>query len=497
MNKTGRTIAKNAGVMMASQVITWVFALLLTLFLPRYLGPEGVGKYQLAVSIWAVVSILLAFGMDVLQTKEISRHPERSNELLTTTVVLRVGLYMVCLIIVNIFVRVVHYPQETVDVVNIVGISTLVWQISSALGANLMAYERMEFISLSDILAKSFVTIVSIAALVMGYSVFAIAWINMFAGLIAIGVQIYGLRRIHEIKLVLKKDLFVWILKSSVPYMLVSGFLIAYNQIDVIIISLLVSETEVGWYSASNRLFGTFLFFPTVLIAAVFPVFSRLHENDAEKLKELLNRSFNIFLLVGIPIGLGLFALGSPLVILLFGEEFAPGGTILSIMGLVMITTYLNTLMGKFFISIDRQKTWTWFMFLAVAVTIPLDLLLVPICEKLFGVGALGGAISYLVTETGMMIAGLIFMPKGLLNSTSARFAFKALLSGGLMSLGVWLLRDTFIAIPILAGALLYAAAIWGLKVLSAEEIDLLKDIVAKVALKVRKPKPQPANIIE
>ncbi len=493
MNRTGRTIAKNAGVMMLSQIITWVLAMLLTLFLPRFLGPLGVGRYSLAVSIWAVMSILLSFGMDVLQTKEVSRHPERSNELLTTTTVLRFGLYLVCLLIINIFVRAVHYPQETIQVVNIIGISTLIWQINGALSANLQAFERMEFISLSDVISKAFVTIVSIVALVMGYGVNVIAWIFVLAGLIAVSVQTYGLSRLHKIRPAVRKEQFGWILKSSLPYMLVSGFQVAYNQVDVIIISLLINETQIGWYSASNRLFATFLFFPTVLIAAVFPVFSRLYETDQKALKQLFSRSFNILLLIGIPIGFGLFVIGTPIVTLLFGPEFAPGGRILSIMGFVMIATYLNSLMGKFYVSIDRQKTWTWFMFLAVVVTVPLDLVLVPFCESRFGLGALGGAISYLMTEGGMAVVGLILLPKGLLDRSSVLFSLKAFLSGIVMMFVVWQVRTYFIAIPILVGAVVYFTSVFLLKALSPADKQLLQEILSKVVSRFKRGKPGPA----
>jgi O-antigen/teichoic acid export membrane protein len=493
MDTMGRTIAKNAGVMMLSQLVTWVLALLLTLFLPRYLGPEGVGKFSLASSIWAVMSILLSFGMDVLQTKEISRNHERSSELLTTTLLLRGGFYGLCLIAVNVFARVVDYPQETINVINIIGIATLVWQISGAFGANLQAYERMEYMSLADILAKTFLTIISIVALLLGASVYIIAWIHMFAGLIAISVQIYGLRKITVIKPVIKKELFGWILKSSLPYMLVSGFLVAYNQIDVIIISLLVDETQIGWYAASNRLFTTFFFIPTVLIAAVFPVFSRLYKTDMVALKNLLSRSFNIILLTGIPIGLGLSTIANPLVKMLFGPDFANAGPILSVMGIVMIATYMNTLMGRFLISIDRQVVWTWIMLAAVVVKIPLDLVLVPLCQSYFGIGAMGGAFSYLITESTMMVAGVLFLPKGLLDKRTAVFAAKALLSGLIMAAAAWLVRGYFIAIPIALGGIVYVAAIFIFKVLSQDEISLLKDIFSKVILRIKKVRSQPA----
>ena len=69
----GRTIAKNASVMMISQLVTWGLTIVLTIFLPRYLGAAALGQFHLANSLWAILAIAVTFGMEILLTKEIAR----------------------------------------------------------------------------------------------------------------------------------------------------------------------------------------------------------------------------------------------------------------------------------------------------------------------------------------------------------------------------------------------------------------------------------------
>ena len=494
MDNTGRTVAKNAGVMMASQVITWILALSLTIFLPRYLGAEAVGQYQLAISIWAMMAIAINFGMDVLLTKEVARAPERCNELFSNSILLKLGIFILSMVVVGIYVRVAGYSKGTIEIINILSVSTLIWQVTFTSGAALQAFERMEYISLSDILGRAFATVISIVALLLGYKVVVIAWINVVASLISLAVQMYGLRKLYNFQWMIRSDLFGWILKSSLPYMLVSGFLIAYNQIDVIILSLLVDEKQIGFYSAASRLYGTFLFIPTVLITAVFPVFARLYKSDSDALNKWMTRTFNLLLLVGIPIGLGVFAIANPIIILLFGSDFSNSGPILAVMGIVIIITYLNAVLGKYFISIDRQNLWTWVMGIAALLSIPLDLMLVPWCQNVFGIGALGGSFSYLITEGGMLIVGLIFMPKGVLGQKTAWYAVRALFAGLVMAYVAWLLRDLLILAPILAGGIVYVALIALLRVIPPEDFDLLKIVSAKILARLRREKPQIAS---
>ena len=86
---TGRTIAKNASVLLVSQVITWSLTLLMTLFLPRYLGVSAVGQFHLANSLWAIVAVLASFGMNTLVTKEIARDGSQLSKLISTSIFIR------------------------------------------------------------------------------------------------------------------------------------------------------------------------------------------------------------------------------------------------------------------------------------------------------------------------------------------------------------------------------------------------------------------------
>ena len=72
MSRDGTRVVKNASILMATQLITWALSLLLVVFLPRYLGAAAVGQFAIAGSIWAIMGMLVGFGMDTLLMKEIA-----------------------------------------------------------------------------------------------------------------------------------------------------------------------------------------------------------------------------------------------------------------------------------------------------------------------------------------------------------------------------------------------------------------------------------------
>ncbi len=489
MNDNRRTFAKNAGSLMLAQLITWAIAIGLTIFVPRYLGVVNVGKMHLAYSIWAIVGIVVTFGTDILMTKEIARTPTRTAELIGASIVVRLFLFVLCIGVVFIYVQLAGYPGDTVIVIGLIGISTFLGQMAGSYQAAIQGLERMEYSSLADVVSKGLAALLTILVLLMGFKVFAVALTNSLGPLISLGILYFAVRRFQTLKFRFQWSHVIWMYKAGLPYLLVSGFLVLYNQIDIIILSLMLNEESIGWYGVASRLFGTFMFIPSVFITAVFPALSRMYTNESNNLTKLLQKSFDLLLLLGLPIGLGVFVISHPIVVLLYGEEFNNSGPILAIMGLVIIFTYQNALIGRFLISIDKQNIWTVVMGGAIVLTIPLDLVLIPWCQAQFGNGAIGGGISFLVTEAGMLLAGLFLLPRGTLGGANLRFAVRAILAGLVMTAVAWSLREMFILIPILAGGITYIGMILILRIVPQEDWLLLQSLAQSVLARFRKSK--------
>jgi len=188
-----------------------------------------------------------------------------------------------------------------------------------------------------------------------------------------------------------------------------------------------------------------------------------------------------MLLMLSVPIGLGVMVIAKPLVVLLFGAEFAPSGPVLAVMGLVLLLTYQNMLLGQFVISTDRQNRWTVVMAVAALATVPLDLLLVPWCQRLFGNGAIGGAIAFVITETGMAIAGLRMLPRGSLGRANLWSGVRILAAGLVMAAAAWLLRGYFLLLPVAAGAVIYLLLLILFRVVGRAEWELTGRIIAGI----------------
>ncbi|NNJ11092.1 flippase [Chloroflexales bacterium ZM16-3] len=492
---SGKTIAKNVGVMMVSQLTTWVLAFVLAIFLPRYLGAENIGAISISNSIWLIMSVLLTFGMDTHLIKSIAREPESTSELLGTSLLVRTVFFVISCGLVLLYATVMQYNETLVTVIWIQAIFYLIATYSSAFTSALIGLERMEFISIASIVNKALLTGLSVLLIFLNAGLYLIVSVNIVATLISSSILFFALNRQYPLRLRINFARARFMISQSSVYLISSLAIVVYQQIDKPFISALVDTKTVGWYGTAMNLFGTMMFLPVVFGTVIFPSLARSYASGDAKLNLIAQRSFDLMFLISVPVGLGLVVVAQPLVLLLYGADFAPSGGILMMLGVVLIFTYLNTILGQLLISTDRTDKWNVVMIVAIAVTLPIDYLLVPWTHRVFANGGLGGTLAFLITEFGMVVSAILLLPKNTLQWSNVRTAVLTLFSGLLMMAASWWFRDTMVLLSIIIAVVTYIAAVAILRIIPREDLLLIKNAVMGIIGRLRRNKGTPASV--
>ena len=478
-----RVVVRNLGGLLGAQVVTWTLTLLLTVVVSRALGPSATGMLQLGASLWALVALPAGAGFDVLMVREIARRPAGVGELFGAAVRLRGLLSLLGLGVLLLYVSMAPYGWDTRLVVCVIAIGGLVTQLGEACRATLQGLERMGHVALASIASKAFTTAVTLALLALGYGVLGVAAVTIAGAIVYVIVQVVPLVPRRAARLRWNGPLARHLLRGSVPYLATAMALVAYQQVDVVVISLLVDTAMVGWYGAAEKLFRAATFFPAILVAVVFPVIARLHGGPPDLMAAFMRRSVRVVLLVAAPVGLGVAALAEPLVLLIFGDGFAPSGPVLAVLGIAILVTYPNVLLAHFLMATDRQDVLARLLGLALVATIALDLVLVPWCQRMYANGALGGALAYVVTEAGILVACRAYLPAGTVDRSEIRRYLGIGLAGIIAAAVAWWLRHHAIAVPVGAAALAYGALALVFRVIPAGDWQALRrrgtDVVA------------------
>lgn len=486
-----RSVTGNAAVLMTSQAITWALAFAMAIVLPRYLGPAALGQLRLGVSLWAVAGVVVAFGTETLLTKAFSRDPGRAASLVGAAATVQLLAYGASCLGVAAFVVLAGYDRQVLTIVAIIGLSIAFQPFVTNARAALFGLERMERVAVVDVMSKVVYLLVVLLLIAVGADVLGIAAASLAPAATAAVAMTWVLRR-FGIAARPRLQRVTRVAREGRQYLAIGFTLMAYQQIDIVVISLLVADETLGWYSTADNLFSSLLFVPTILMTSLFPAMSRLHAEGGAGAGRMLRRAAGLMLLTGVPIALGTVAVATPVSVLLFGPAFAETGPVLAVLGVVLLLTYMTILLGRYAIAVDQQQFWLQLMAVAVAATIALDVVLVPWADRVFSNGAIGGAVAYVLTESMMLAVGVWKLAPHLADRAMLRRVGRCLVAGGAMVAAVWPLRWTFIALPIGVGATVYVGMALALRIPDDDERAAVRSAVDRVTAAVRHTIPRP-----
>ena len=104
-HSVARRIAFNTLAQGIGRLGNLVLNLIAMLALVRYLGAAGYGSYIFIINFTTLFGLIGDFGISQVAVREISRHTEKANSLLTMSTTLRLGLsslaMLICIVIIN------------------------------------------------------------------------------------------------------------------------------------------------------------------------------------------------------------------------------------------------------------------------------------------------------------------------------------------------------------------------------------------------------------
>jgi O-antigen/teichoic acid export membrane protein len=471
MSMTGR-VMRNALLQAGSQVITWVFAWALLIFLPRYLGDDGFGRLFFAISFAMIASIFLNLGVNTFLMREVSREPESGPNLLANAMSMKLTMASIVYVAMMVVVRNLGMSAEAVKATDIIGFAFLVGSFGLTFSSYLLAEQQGKGPAMAIVYEKFVVTAGSVAMLVSGHGLVAVAWMHLAGSVVSTTYLGFTLYRRTPFRLSVERDVMRRLLMGSAPFLIWIVFGEIYVRIDVLMLSSMTGDDVVGWYGAAFRLYGTMLFVPNIFMSTVFPAIARKFASPGEAANVATRRSFNLMLLVAVPIGLGMTLVARPIVDLLFGlEQFGHSVANLRIFGLCMVFVCIDVVLGSVLIANDKQKQWSYAAISAAALNPLLNLVLIPLTSAKMGNGGYGAAIATLITEIYMMVVAIKLLPPGIFDEQAKLTAVKAALAGALM-MGVVAPLEFLGLVPVLAvGAVIYLASVVMLRVLPEEDV--------------------------
>ena len=476
-------IAKNTSILLFQQVITWASTFLLMLFLPRYLGPVEFGRLYLAQSVRDIFLLFVTFGGNYLVAKSVSREKEKTGQILADIVAMRFAFAVISIIAMVAFASIAEYPGEVQIMVLVFGLGMLWAGALTTLFGCFMGHELIKYTSVGSIAERVFVSIVAVAAILLG------------AGGIVISIIIVVGTLLNFIILVRYSKIIIPALppprwagikqqaKNGVPYFMFTVFSTIYYRIDTLMLAKYSPEAVVGWYGGAFRLFDVWNFFPAILTTTVYPVLSRLWSEGEAQHKRTMHKSLEIMLMVGVPLSFGAIFFAENIIGLFYGlKAYAPSVGVLQILSAGLIFLYIDMSLGTTLLSSDKQKQMSLISLGAIPLKVGMNYFFIPYFQVSHANGGIGSALTTMLTEVCVMTAMLTQLPRGMLSGFRLSVPLKVVFSAGGMIGLLWLGQIS--GIPWLAlvviGPFIYFPLVYVMRTFEPQEQDMIRSLFSR-----------------
>lgn len=468
-------IVKNISFLYNGEIINQILTLILIVFISRELGDVGLGKYSFAFSFASIFLLLADFGLPTLITKDIAKNRKLTEQYLSKTLTLKFFLNFITLLITVLVIFILKKDKETILLVALAGVAMFFYNFGGIFRSVFQAYEVMKYEVISKAVERIIAAGLGIYLLLKGYGILSLFLTLILSNLVYyVILQILTSKKILPIKIAFDWQNWKQTIKDSFPFWLTLIFVSFYIRIDTIMLGFMKDYAQTGWYNAAYKIIDVFTRMLYLPIIALFPALAKSHKISIAKTKNLYEKSFYYMIVFALPIVTGLFILSKKIILLVYGSQFSNSVIALQILGFSLFFTALNFLMGFLLNSIDKQKLFTITTGIATAINIILNLILIPLY------GYKGAGFATVISEIVNFSLLFYFTSKNNFSINILKLLVKPLTADLIMILVLFYFINLNVIMLVAMGALVYLAAMFLIRGLGKEEINLAKSLMSK-----------------
>jgi O-antigen/teichoic acid export membrane protein len=376
---SAKRIARNTSLLTIGQIISYGESAIYAILVARYLGAEGLGILNFGVSLIAIFSVIVNFGLGTLTTREVARDRSKASKYLANVIPIQVLLAFTSISLIVVLVNAIGYPQQTIYVVYILSVGLIVSTLSSLFLAIFQAFEELKF--------QAMVLVITSVAALCGALIVIQLHLNVVAfALFALVSSGIGLAFVYAIcvrrffKPYLEADFDFWrsALKEAWPMAATAMSVMIFFRIDVVMISLIQGTTAVGFYSIAYTLSEASLVVPSMFVVSLLPILSKLHQDPKQSFQDTCAQVIRYLLYLALPMALFVTMWAKPIVSFLYGARFDPSVAALQILIWSAAIMYVSMVLGTALVAANLQKLSMKLNLLQAALNISLNVLLIP-----------------------------------------------------------------------------------------------------------------------
>lgn len=466
-------VTKNAGMLLVGTMVRMVVAFAFVVYIARYLGVTGYGKFALTQQLCDLSTSLAATGLCILVTREAAKDVRWLHRNLASISLMTVVISCCAAGILAAIARFAPgYANDTRSAMYIAAIaivpaslcvvaeSIFVALHKAEMVAAGIAIEALVRIGLWFIMLLSGFGLQSLFVVVIGTrtALLVLYWITLSPHLKNMRWRVSGAR-------------LWWIGRAWRIFAAETWLANLYLSLDMICLSLFYGEAAVGLYDAAWKLIRFGPVIAGCFTTAVFPYISRLYV-DARDTFQLVSEQSVKYILAGIlPAVLCIFTFADQIVIFLYAEQYSESAAVLRILAWLLIPQFLNPFLSRVLYARGQQRRSLAVAAIGLTTFLSVAFFLIPKW------GPVGTAWTLVITYYAALAAYIGYAMAGTNHRPLLAIFVRQAAAAILLGIALIYLKHSQMLPMLVASAVLYGVSLLVLRIITLNDLKLLEEL--------------------
>lgn len=353
-----KKVSANALSILSSDVMNRATSFVLYALVARHLGAHEFGQLTLSFTLFYAFQVFAVGGLKTLVIRQIAKdHTQTARYFLNSCLIVTLTS-IASVVAVWGFVYLMHYPRSTSMVILLLSFGLLPYTFSAICEAIFQAWEQMRYIAYVNVpvnIAKIAATFLLLSENRGLYTVILV----LLACLATIAVaELWIVFRRFPVRGGAVDSTFAWAtVRAASTFLGIDGTTAVMASTNIILLSKLAGETEVGLYSSASQLLVPLLLVYTSLAQSIFPMMCRKIDPGYRSLKRIAEQALELLMVLALPAVAGLYFIGDRVLALLYkNPAFVQAFPALRIMTFVLIFQVFTSVLGQVLVASHREK---------------------------------------------------------------------------------------------------------------------------------------------
>lgn len=400
-----RRLLKNtmfAGVSAASAALLLV---LLTVA-SRILGEDEYGRFSWALGLGTIFETLMDFGLHQVAIRAVARDHSSALRIFRNSLGLKVVWALGAFVTLVVTATVLRDEADVRLACYLIGGSLVLRSYMLTIRGVLQGLERFGWDSIVVITDRLLLLLAGVVALLSGAGLQGLAVAFMASRAVALVLAaILAHRQIGPVGISVDRGLWRELQRTAIPLGLFLVVINLYSRIDVVMLGVWRTDAETGFYQNAYAVYEGLTYLPSVLAAVLTPRLASLFVTDRRKHRRLAVGAVALSAGAALLVGSLTFAFAEPLVVLLFGPQFALSASPLRILSAGLSLVYAIWILHVTAISMNRERLLLVTGIVGLVAKVALNAYLIP------HYGADGAAVAVIAGEAisiAVLVEGLV-----------------------------------------------------------------------------------------